>query len=157
MSLNCGLTPAKKLEFSKDQLVKNYLWAMGIAWVPKFSKYRKWLTKPISILMVIDDIYDVYGSVDELELFKEAVKRWFPCLQLIYKKDGPTFMDKKIGRYRFVSADTNRYRPVPVRYLIEISDWQNIGKISADIGRDFQNLGISDISADIFKISAEML
>ncbi|RWR98198.1 trans-ocimene synthase [Cinnamomum micranthum f. kanehirae] len=37
---------------------------------------RKGLTKLISILTVIDDIYDVYGSLDELELFTEAIKRW---------------------------------------------------------------------------------
>ncbi|KAL9457599.1 hypothetical protein AB3S75_006611 [Citrus x aurantiifolia] len=34
------------------------------------------LTKFVCILTAIDDMYDVYGSIDELELFTEAVKRW---------------------------------------------------------------------------------
>ncbi|KAJ4981113.1 hypothetical protein NE237_031950 [Protea cynaroides] len=37
---------------------------------------RKGLTKLICLLTVIDDIYDVYGSLDELELFTHAVDRW---------------------------------------------------------------------------------
>eukprot|EP00268_Persea_americana_P003064 TRINITY_DN1091_c0_g1_i1.p1 TRINITY_DN1091_c0_g1~~TRINITY_DN1091_c0_g1_i1.p1 ORF type:complete len:582 (+),score=87.69 TRINITY_DN1091_c0_g1_i1:342-2087(+) len=67
---------AKKLEFSRDRLVENYLWAVGIAPEPQFSNCRKGLTKLMSILTVIDDIYDLYGSLDELELFTEAIKRW---------------------------------------------------------------------------------
>lgn len=70
----------KKLEFSRDWLVENFLpWAMGIAGEPNFSKWKKGLTKLICILMVIDYIYEVYGSLDELELFTEVVKRWEWC------------------------------------------------------------------------------
>ncbi|TQD77273.1 hypothetical protein C1H46_037214 [Malus baccata] len=34
------------------------------------------LTKPISFIYLIDDIFDVYGTLDELTLFTEAVNRW---------------------------------------------------------------------------------
>ncbi|RXH68071.1 hypothetical protein DVH24_028218 [Malus domestica] len=34
------------------------------------------LTKFVCILTVIDDMYDVYGFLDELELFTDAVHRW---------------------------------------------------------------------------------
>nr|ART66980.1 (R)-linalool synthase [Magnolia champaca] len=67
---------AEKLPFSRDRLVENYVWAMGIASEPQFSKCRIAITKLVSILTVIDDMYDVYGSLDELELFTEAVERW---------------------------------------------------------------------------------
>lgn len=33
------------------------------------------LTKINAVAVVIDDIYDVYGSLDELELFTDAVER----------------------------------------------------------------------------------
>jgi len=42
---------------------------------PHFSKYRIQLTKPISLIYIIDDIYDIYGTLDELTLFAEAVDR----------------------------------------------------------------------------------
>ncbi|KAG2712276.1 hypothetical protein I3760_04G117700 [Carya illinoinensis] len=66
-----------KLSFSKDRLMENFLWAMGIVSEPhEFSKCRMGLTKFVSILTAIDDVYDVYGSLDELECFTDAVNRY---------------------------------------------------------------------------------
>ncbi|KAG2712282.1 hypothetical protein I3760_04G117800 [Carya illinoinensis] len=66
----------EKLPFSRDRLMENFLWAMGIVSEPQFSKCRIGLTKFVCILTAIDDIYDVYGSMDELECFTNAVNRW---------------------------------------------------------------------------------
>ncbi|XP_059664108.1 probable terpene synthase 9, partial [Cornus florida] len=66
----------ERLGFSRDRLMENYLWAMGIIFEPQFSKCRKGLTKFVCILTAIDDMYDVYGSLDELESFTDAVNRW---------------------------------------------------------------------------------
>ncbi|KAL7250324.1 hypothetical protein ACSBR1_012349 [Camellia fascicularis] len=66
----------EKLKFSRDRLMENYLWAMGIVFEPQFSKCRKGLTKFVCILTAIDDMYDIYGSLDELEHFTDAVNRW---------------------------------------------------------------------------------
>ena len=67
---------AEKLTVSRDRLMENYLWAMGIVSEPQFSKCRIGLTKFVCILTVIDDMYDVYGSLDELESFTDAVDRY---------------------------------------------------------------------------------
>ncbi|PSS16026.1 Terpene synthase [Actinidia chinensis var. chinensis] len=66
----------EKLSFSRDRLIENYLWAMGIISEPRFSNYRKGITKFVCILSTIDDMYDIYGSLDELEHFTDAVNRW---------------------------------------------------------------------------------
>ncbi|KAL5797769.1 hypothetical protein ACOSQ2_002589 [Xanthoceras sorbifolium] len=66
----------ENLRFSRDRLMENYLWAMGIIFEPKFSKCRIGLTKFVCILTAIDDMYDVYGSPEELGAFTDAVKRW---------------------------------------------------------------------------------
>ncbi|CAK9161364.1 unnamed protein product [Ilex paraguariensis] len=66
----------ENLSFSRDRLMENYLWAMGIIYEPQFSKSRKGLTKMVCILSAIDDMYDIYGSLDELERFTNAVNRW---------------------------------------------------------------------------------
>ena len=66
----------EKLSFSRDRLIENYLWAMGIISEPRFSNYRKGITKFVCIPSTIDDMYDIYGSLDELEHFTDAVNRY---------------------------------------------------------------------------------
>ncbi|ONI18547.1 hypothetical protein PRUPE_3G222300 [Prunus persica] len=65
-----------KASFSRDRLMENYLWAMGINYEPRFSECRIGLTKFVCILTIIDDMYDVYGFLDELEHYTHAVCRW---------------------------------------------------------------------------------
>ncbi|KAJ6850156.1 (-)-alpha-terpineol synthase-like isoform X1 [Iris pallida] len=66
----------EKLSFSRDRLVENYLFSLGWAFEPKFERCREKLTKVNCFVTTIDDIYDVHGSLDELELFTSAVERW---------------------------------------------------------------------------------
>ncbi|KAF7823093.1 isoprene synthase, chloroplastic-like [Senna tora] len=67
---------AKKLSFARDRLMESFFWALGMAPNPQFSKCREELTKVAAFITVIDDVYDVYGTLDELELFTDAVQRW---------------------------------------------------------------------------------
>ena len=64
------------MNFARDRLVENFLWALGVATDPSFSKIRRILAKIGALITVIDDIYDVYGTIDELVLFTEAVERF---------------------------------------------------------------------------------
>lgn len=66
---------AKKLKFARDRLMECYFWAVGIVPDPQYKKCRQNLTKVASLVTIIDDVYDVYGTLDELELFTEAVER----------------------------------------------------------------------------------
>lgn len=43
---------------------------------PQYSNCRRVLTKVAAFVTIIDDIYDVYGTLDELELFTYAVERF---------------------------------------------------------------------------------
>ncbi|KAK8273635.1 hypothetical protein V6Z11_D10G019900 [Gossypium hirsutum] len=71
---NTGL--GEILRFARNRLVESFLWTVGIDFEPRFGSCRKTLTKAIALITVIDDIYDVYGTLDELELFTDAVERW---------------------------------------------------------------------------------
>lgn len=66
---------ADELKFARDQPMKWYMWPTAILPDPIFSDQRIELTKPISLIYIIDDIFDVYGTLDELILFTEAVNR----------------------------------------------------------------------------------
>lgn len=67
---------AKELKFVRDQPLKWYMWPMAIIADPNLSDLRVELTKPISLIYIIDDVFDVYGMLDELTLFTEAVNGW---------------------------------------------------------------------------------
>ncbi|KAL2524607.1 terpene synthase 02 [Abeliophyllum distichum] len=67
---------AKKLGFARDRLMESFFWSVGMVFEPKFSECRKGLTKVAKLITIIDDVYDVYGSIEELEQFTDAVERW---------------------------------------------------------------------------------
>ncbi|XP_074590127.1 monoterpene synthase 8, chloroplastic-like [Curcuma longa] len=66
----------EKLPFARDRLTENYLWTVGWAFEPEHWRFREALTKGNCFVTMIDDVYDVYGTLDELELFTRVVDRW---------------------------------------------------------------------------------
>ncbi|KAL6321843.1 hypothetical protein AAG906_035542 [Vitis piasezkii] len=67
---------ATKLPFARDRLVEGYFWIVGVYFEPQYLRARQLLTKVFAILSAIDDIYDAYGTYEELEPFTEAIERW---------------------------------------------------------------------------------
>ncbi|XP_027155596.1 terpene synthase 10-like [Coffea eugenioides] len=67
---------AEKLTFIRDRIVENFFWAIGAVFEPQYGSCRRMLTKVFALITMIDDIYDVYGTLEELELFTDAVDRW---------------------------------------------------------------------------------
>ncbi|KAG8369466.1 hypothetical protein BUALT_Bualt14G0016600 [Buddleja alternifolia] len=67
---------AEKMSFARDRLVESFLWTIGFTYEPRFRYCRIMSVKLAILITIIDDIYDVYGTLDELELFTRAVERW---------------------------------------------------------------------------------
>ncbi|KAM7486317.1 hypothetical protein LguiA_002326 [Lonicera macranthoides] len=70
------LNVAEKLPFARDRMVECYFWILGVYFEPRYYLARRILTKVISLTSIIDDIYDVYGTIEELILFTNAIQRW---------------------------------------------------------------------------------
>ncbi|TKY48785.1 terpene synthase 11 [Spatholobus suberectus] len=71
---NLGLV--ERLGFGRDGPGECFLWALGILPEPRYSNCRIELAKTICVLQVMDDMFDNYGTLDELVLFTKAIKRW---------------------------------------------------------------------------------
>ncbi|XP_020584121.1 alpha-humulene synthase-like [Phalaenopsis equestris] len=71
---NLGLS--KRLPFSRDRLVECYFWVLSVYFEPYYSRARIIMTKCITQMSFLDDIYDVYGTVEELHLLTDAIEGW---------------------------------------------------------------------------------
>ncbi|WRX28086.1 Terpene synthase [Theobroma cacao] len=66
----------RQLPFARDRLVEGYFWILGVYFEPQYSFARQILTKAIVMASTMDDIYDAYGTFEELQLFTKAIERW---------------------------------------------------------------------------------
>ncbi|KAG5555549.1 hypothetical protein RHGRI_006256 [Rhododendron griersonianum] len=71
-----GTGLGEKWSFARDRLMENFLWTVGMDFKPQFGYHRRVVTMVNVMITTIDDVYDVYGTLDELELFTNAVERW---------------------------------------------------------------------------------
>uniref|UniRef100_A0ACD5TBX7 Uncharacterized protein n=1 Tax=Avena sativa TaxID=4498 RepID=A0ACD5TBX7_AVESA len=67
---------AQEIPAARDQVLKWYMWPMTVLEGSSFSRYRIEITKIISLIYIVDDIFDLVATQEELSLFNEAIKRW---------------------------------------------------------------------------------
>jgi hypothetical protein len=48
----------------------------GAYFEPRYSRARIILTQVMAIISIVDDIYDVYGTSEECELFTRCIERY---------------------------------------------------------------------------------
>ncbi|EOA26772.1 hypothetical protein CARUB_v10022869mg [Capsella rubella] len=65
-----------QLHFARDRIVENYFWTIGQIQEPQYGNVRRVVTKINTLLTSIDDIYDIYGTLEELQLFTVAFENW---------------------------------------------------------------------------------
>nr|GLL24022.1 alpha-farnesene synthase-like [Ipomoea trifida] len=73
---NFGLI--ENMSFTRNRVVESFLWSVGVAFEPQYGNFRKWLTKAIQLVLIVDDVYDIFGSLKDLEIFTTAVEMWDP-------------------------------------------------------------------------------
>ncbi|KAF8026079.1 hypothetical protein BT93_F2788 [Corymbia citriodora subsp. variegata] len=66
----------RKFPFARDRIVELFFWTSGVYFEPEFAMARNILTKVISLTSILDDIYDVYGTFEELALLTKAIQKW---------------------------------------------------------------------------------
>ncbi|GLJ31920.1 hypothetical protein SUGI_0642450 [Cryptomeria japonica] len=67
-----------QLDFIRKRYVEFYFWVAGGCIEQKYSAFRIGFAKICSLAIIMDDIYDTYGTLKELKLFTNTIKRWDP-------------------------------------------------------------------------------
>ncbi|GAV92603.1 LOW QUALITY PROTEIN: Terpene_synth domain-containing protein/Terpene_synth_C domain-containing protein, partial [Cephalotus follicularis] len=62
--------------YTRHRIVETHVWASAMYFEPQYSYGRIVITKVIAILSLLDDTYDVYGTIEELDRFTDAIIRW---------------------------------------------------------------------------------
>ncbi|KAL8091205.1 hypothetical protein AgCh_040342 [Apium graveolens] len=57
------------------RIVEAYFWAVGTSFEPRYGLARIMFTKMLCALSVADDLYDAYGTIDELNAYTKAIER----------------------------------------------------------------------------------
>ena len=70
---------SSKLPFGRDRVVECYFWIATACFEPQYSYARRIQTKILALITIIDDMFDAYGTLEELEFFTEAIGRFDIC------------------------------------------------------------------------------
>jgi hypothetical protein len=65
-----------KVPYARDRVVEAYFWQLVLSYEPRNSTARKLGTKLTKCVSVLDDTYDAFATVEELELFTDAIQRF---------------------------------------------------------------------------------
>ncbi|XP_074311025.1 sesquiterpene synthase 2-like [Silene latifolia] len=66
----------RKLPYARDRLMEANAWMIGVYAEPKYSYARIISNKLFKFISIVDDTYDAYGVIPELQLFTDAIERW---------------------------------------------------------------------------------
>ncbi|XP_019172929.1 PREDICTED: vetispiradiene synthase 3-like [Ipomoea nil] len=129
-----------KLPYARDRAVECYFWALGVYFEPQYSKARVMLAKSISMVSVVDDTYDAYGTIEELEVYTDVIQRWdineinrlpnymkisYKALLDLFDKDDKEL--SKEGRSYVVQYARERMKELVRCYFIEAKWFTNEG------------------------------
>ena len=63
--------------FVRDRVPEMYLWILAVYFEPHYSQARIIASKIGLLVSLLDDIYDAYGTIEELRLLTDSLNRYF--------------------------------------------------------------------------------
>lgn len=68
-----------KVTYTRHRITEAYLWSLGTYFEPQYSQARVITAIALILFTALDDMYDAYGTVEELELFTDAMEKYNIC------------------------------------------------------------------------------
>ncbi|XP_073129016.1 gamma-cadinene synthase-like [Henckelia pumila] len=66
---------SSKVPYVRDRIVESYVWGVGMNYEPQYSFARTAVAKAVQLIAVLDDTYDTYAPLEDLEIFTQVLQR----------------------------------------------------------------------------------
>ncbi|CAI9299078.1 unnamed protein product [Lactuca saligna] len=129
--------------YIRDRVPEIYLWILGLYFEPRYSLARIIATKITLFLVVLDDTYDAYATIEEIRLLTDAINRWdMSAMDQIPEYIRPFYkilldeyaeLEKQLaieGREKSVIASKEAFQDIARGYLEE-AEWTNSGYVAS--------------------------
>ncbi|XP_065854927.1 terpene synthase 5-like [Euphorbia lathyris] len=126
----------ESLPYARDRVAEAFIWAVGSIFEPQYSLSRTILAKHVKLESVVDDTYDTYGTMNELNCFTPVMERittdgidelpeymkfLHSCISRIFEETGNDVTEKSSYKASF---SNEMLKELARAYLVERS-WQN--------------------------------
>ncbi|PWA48096.1 germacrene A synthase [Artemisia annua] len=129
--------------YIRDRVPEIYLWILGLYFEPRYSLARIIATKITLFLVVLDDTYDAYATIEEIRHLTDAINKWdISAMEQIPEYIRPFYkilldeyaeIEKKMakeGRANTVIASKEAFQDIARGYLEE-AEWTNSGYVAS--------------------------
>ncbi|XP_024977692.1 germacrene A synthase short form [Cynara cardunculus var. scolymus] len=129
--------------YIRDRVPEIYLWILGLYFEPRYSLARIIATKITLFLVVLDDTYDAYATIEEIRLLTDAINRWEigaseqlpeyirPFFKILLEEYAE--LEKQLakeGRANTVIASKQAFQDIARGYLEE-AEWTHSGYVAS--------------------------
>ncbi|KAJ9560413.1 hypothetical protein OSB04_005573 [Centaurea solstitialis] len=127
--------------YIRDRVPETYLWILVLYFEPRYSLARIITTKIILLVLVLDDTYDAYATIEEIRLLTDAINRWdIGAVEQLPEYIQPFFkilldeyadLEKQLakeGKENFVIASKQAFQELARGYLEE-AEWTKSGYV----------------------------
>ncbi|KAK9079256.1 hypothetical protein SSX86_000926 [Deinandra increscens subsp. villosa] len=128
--------------YIRDRVPEIYLWILGLYFEPRYSSARIIATKITLFLVVLDDTYDAYATIDEIRLLTDAINRWDisamsqipeyirPFYKILLNEYAELEEQQAKGRVKSVIASKEAFQDIARGYLEE-AEWTSSGYVAS--------------------------
>ncbi|KAJ7954581.1 Terpene synthase [Quillaja saponaria] len=131
-----------KLPYARVRIEESYFWGSMATFAPQYTISRYMAAQMVSVLAIVDDNYDAYGTIEELKLLTQAIQRWDSSsmdflpdsMKLVYRdvilETFTNFesLTAKDGQSQFLHYAIEAFKRIARAYLQE-SEWCNKGYV----------------------------
>nr|XP_043624293.1 germacrene A synthase short form-like [Erigeron canadensis] len=127
--------------YTRDKMPELYLWVLAVFLEPHYVEARIITTKIAQLVLVLDDTFDAYATIQELRLLTDAISRWDissmeqlpeyikPFYQILLNEYAEWEKQlAKEGRENVVYASKRAFQDLARSYLRE-AEWRHSGTV----------------------------